>query len=268
MKFPAPAPFAAGIALLAFGLSTPVSVVAACATDSAVVVSYGNGMYISPARARVQALMMDAKLRPSLPSGIMPVFTYSYNNNEDDLTQVLEVVGQAIDDAALRSQSWLNVPSGSPTSFRDAVRSRQQSARVGNYVKDSDLDAHVARYRADLEAGRRVIVLAHSQGNFYANRAFENLPSTAGFGIVAVGTPAGYTAGNGPYTTLTTDKIIDPVPGRRAPNTSNSAAFNATVSGSDGHSFTAHYLDGDVSGPKITGQVLSVLGSIGCPATP
>ena len=266
-SLPALAP-AFALSFLVSGWLAPSPAFGACAPDSTVVLTYGNGMYISPARARVQALMMDAKLRPALPSGVSPVFTYSYNNNEDDLTQVLEVVGQAIDDAVIRSQSWLNLPSGAPTSFRDAIRSRQQSARVGNYVKDSDLDAHVARYRADLEAGRRVIVLAHSQGNFYANRAHERLPSTAGFGIVAIGTPAGYTAGDGPYTTLTTDRIIDPIPGRRAPNTSNSAEFNASAGGSDGHSFTAHYLEGDVSGPKITGQVLSVLDAIGCPAEP
>ena len=258
----------AAASLLAFGLSFPSSAPAACAPDSAVVITYGNGMYISPARARVQALLMDAKIRPSLPGGIAPVFTYSYNNSEDDVTQVLQVLGQAFDDAAIRYQSWLNAPSGAPAPFRNAVRSRQESARVGNYVRDADLNAHVARYNADLGAGRRVIVLAHSQGNFYANHAHEQLSSTAGFGIVSVGTPAGYTAGNGPYTTLTTDKIIDPIPGRRAPNTTNGAAFNASVRDADGHSFSASYLAGDVSGPKIVGQVLSVLAAVGCPATP
>lgn len=255
------------IALLALAAAA-LPVAAACTHDSATVFSYGNGMYISPARARVQALMMDVRLRPELPAGVTPVFTYSYNSDEDDLAQVLEVVGQAVDDAAARVHSWLGIPSFAPKSFRDAVEARQRAARVGTYVRDKDLEAHVARYQADLAAGRRVIVLAHSQGNFYANRAHERLPSTAGFGIVAIGTPAGYTAGNGPYTTLTTDKIIGPIPGRRAPNTTNSDAFNAATGGSDGHSFTTHYLAGDVSGPKIIGQVLAVLDTLGCHATP
>jgi hypothetical protein len=188
---------------------------AACAPDSGVVIYYGNGMFISPARARVQALQMDRKLRPTLAAGMNVTFAYSYNNSEDDVTQVLQVIGQALDDKAVQFQKWINTPSSAPSWARNAIKSAEQSSRESAFVNDADLTAHVTKYKSDLVSGKRVIVLAHSQGNFYANRAHAGLSSKAGFGIVSVGTPANSTAGDGPYTTLTNDQIIGPVPYRR-----------------------------------------------------
>ena len=184
------------------------------------------------------------------------------------MTQILQVATQAVDDKSIKVPSWVKVPSGAPAAVRNAIKSAEQAASVENYVKDQDLTAHVARYAADLAAGKRVVVLAHSQGNFYANSAYERLSSKSGFGIVAVGTPASFTAGDGPYTTLTNDQIITPIPGRRAPNTTNGSAFvNATAS-TDGHSFTGNYLNGDVSGPQIVAQVKARIASLSCPVTP
>jgi hypothetical protein len=257
-----------GLLSLLFSLCVTGLASAACAPDSSVVIYYGNGMFISPARARVQALMMDKKIRPALPAGTTVAFSYAYNNSEDDMTQLLQVASQILDDNSIKLPAWVKAPTGAPASIRNAIKSAEQSANATSYVKNLELQAHVARYTADLAAGKRVIVLAHSQGNFYANKAYEHLPSTAGFAIVSVGTPASYTAGDGPYTTLTNDQIITPIPGRRAANTTNGAAFLNATKGSDGHSFTGSYLNGDVSGPKIVGQVRSSLASLSCPATP
>jgi hypothetical protein len=256
------------VLFLLFAAAAPAASRAACAPDSAVVIYYGNGMYISPARARVQALLMDRKLRPSLPSGTKVTFAYSYNNSEEDVTQVLQVISQAFDDKAIQFQSWINKPSSAPSWARSAIKAAEQNSRESAYVNDPDLKAHVAKYKADLAAGERVIVLAHSQGNFYANRAYADLPSKAGFGIVSVGTPANATADGGPYTTLTNDKIIEPIPYRRAPNTTNGAGFVAAAADADGHSFTRSYLNGDVSGPQIAAQVNARLAALSCPAGP
>jgi hypothetical protein len=265
-------------ALLAAGTSVPSW--GACASDSGVVIYYGNGMFISPARARVQALMMDKKIRPALPAGTQATFSYAYNNSEESTEQLLQVLSQAaLGKSSIKLPSIPSFPSTPsvpsvpsvpswapdlPESVLEDIRSIERAATADAYVKDPDLAAHVARYAADLAAGKRVLVLAHSQGNFYANEAHERLPSTAGFGIVAVATPASSTAGNGPYTTLTNDEVVKLVPNRRASNTTNGAAFTNAVKG-DGHSFTAHYLNGDVSGPKILAQVNTALAGLSCP---
>jgi elongation factor P hydroxylase len=257
----------APLAFLSLSALLPVAAPAfgACASDSGVVIYYGNGMFISPARARVQALLMDQKIRPALPAGAKVTFSYAYNPSEDDINQALQAAAQAASGTTVKVPSWLKVPSSAPTSFTNAVKNLEQSANPDTYVKDGDLTAHVALYSAKLGAGKRVIVVAHSQGNFYANKAYDRLSSKTGFAIVSVGTPASFTAGNGPYTTLTNDQIIEPVPNRRAPNTTNGSAFVKATKGSDGHSFTSQYLDGDVSGPKIVAQVTSTLASLTCP---
>jgi hypothetical protein len=266
-------------ALLAAGAAA--SSQAACVPDSGVRIYYGNGMFITPARARVQALMMDRKIRPALPAGTRVTFSYAYNNSEEFFEQMLQVVKQAaLGKASIKIPSLPSVPSipkapavpswasGLPESAIEEIRKIEKDATADTYVDDADLDAHVARYSADLAMGKRVIVVAHSQGNFYANESFKRLSSTAGFGIVAVATPASYTAGNGPYTTLTNDDLIKSIPNRRAPNTANGAAFVAATQNTDNHSFTGNYLAGDVSGPKIVEQVKTVLAGLSCPAGP
>ena len=252
---------------LLFTMASAVPSSAACAPDSGVVVYYGNGMFISPARARTQALLMDRKLRPSLPVGTRVTFSYAYNNSEDDVTQALQVISQALDDKAIQFQKWINTPSSAPSWARSTIKKLEQDSRESAFVNDADLTAHVAKYTADLAAGKRVIVIAHSQGNFYANRAYANLASTAGFGIVSVGTPANGTAGGGVYTTLTNDQIVGTVPYRRTPNTTNSSMFVTATQDVDGHSFTRSYLNGDVSGPQIVAQVNASLAALSCPVS-
>jgi hypothetical protein len=83
---------------------------------------------------------------------------------------------------------------------------------------------------------------------------------------VSLGTPASFTAGSGPYVTLTNDQVIAPIPDRRPPNTTNGAAFVKAAKDADGHSFNRSYLNGDVSGPRIVEHVNALIASLACPA--
>ena len=87
------------------------------------------------------------------------------------------------------------------------------------YVNDDDLNDHIDNYRRDIKKGYKVVLLAHSQGNFYANFAYDMLykvenreiTSTDSLGIVSVGTPASRVKDNfdsttAPYTTFNVDK--------------------------------------------------------------
>ncbi|MCI5224336.1 MAG: hypothetical protein D3924_17125 [Candidatus Electrothrix sp. AR4] len=94
---------------------------------------------------------------------------------------------------------------------------------VGKYYQDgliSNQDTvtsnHFKMYHDDLKAGRRVIVVAHSQGNLFANSVvgtviaedpdrFEN-----SIGVVGVASPAGYLLKqNNDYVTADDDRVID-----------------------------------------------------------
>ena len=76
---------------------------------------------------------------------------------------------------------------------------------------DSTVGEHVSQYLADISAGNRVLVVAHSQGNLYANSALGLLSAAAPaqaqfFGISAVATPA-ETSQRG-YVTSDNDLVI------------------------------------------------------------
>ncbi|CAJ0794521.1 hypothetical protein LMG19083_02592 [Ralstonia psammae] len=84
-----------------------------------------------------------------------------------------------------------------------------------NSYVDSLVTTHVASYTQDIvENGRRVLLVAHSQGNLYGNAShrilYSNPDVTPGsFGIVGVATPANYVPGGGSYVTSDADMVIN-----------------------------------------------------------
>ncbi len=113
---------------------------------------------------------------------------------------------------------------------------------------------------------QKLLLVAHSQGNFYANSFYDSVADKAGgipaqsLGIFAVATPASRIAGNGSWLTSDTDKVIaglvSDVPGRKImpPNTH-------IVLGPDdstlGHDFSSIYLK--YRGPEIVSAIRSSL---------
>jgi len=85
--------------------------------------------------------------------------------------------------------------------------------------------------------GHRVLLVAHSQGNIYANAVYERLSWKKNYTkIVAIGSPANNVAGNGEHITLTSDGVIKYVVG----------SMNGNVAGS-GHTFVDAYLANEAS---------------------
>lgn len=82
-----------------------------------------------------------------------------------------------------------------------------------------------------------VLLIAHSQGNLFANKMYELLTDKEKekFAMVSVATPAGTVAKGGGYTTLHDDWVIKGIP--------NSLSSNADGSG---HSFVESYLNNPV----------------------
>lgn len=84
-----------------------------------------------------------------------------------------------------------------------------------NSYIDSRVTTHVAGYTQDIvENGRRVLLVAHSQGNLYGNAShrllYSNPDVTPGsFGIAGVATPANYVPGGGTYVTSNADVVIN-----------------------------------------------------------
>ena len=101
-----------------------------------------------------------------------------------------------------------------PQWFLDGMKQIAAATNAVNYVFDGDLRNQVSIYTGYLKAGDKVLIVSHSQGNFYSNAA-HRLLTQAGFGnnvgIVAVATPAGVVEGGGPHITASGDLVIKAV---------------------------------------------------------
>ena len=124
----------------------------------------------------------------------------------------------------------------------------------------------------------KVLLVAHSQGNFFANNTILSTRNSLLIHwradqqkarLVSVASPATSVEGEGSYTTLTTDWIIRSIPTALKPNASN---VNPKPGYFD-HEFIKHYLNGDESGPKIVSQIedeakkLQVIGNLNINST-
>jgi hypothetical protein len=134
----------------------------------------------------------------------------------------------------------------------------------GTAYYDADVAKHVAAYAADLNLGMRVIVVARSQGNLYANAARVRLNATtstltSSFGVDAVATPAERALDG--YTTSDDDLVIGILAklGRTVlpPNIHVPVSFDIT-----GHLFENTYINAQLPARAQVVAVLSALKQI------
>ena len=135
-------------------------------------------------------------------------------------------------------------------------------------VKDYDL-IEMIRSASEKITTQKILLVAHSQGNFYANSFYDTVTDTSGsvpaesIGVYGVANPASRVAGGGKWLTSDTDRIIAKLLGRillrkiMPPNT-----HITLQSGDDtwGHSFSDVYLK--YKGDKIISDIQSSLGQL------
>ncbi len=103
-----------------------------------------------------------------------------------------------------------------PNWAQEKIKDIAASLDVGELIGGVSLSKHLKLYRNSIKEGKKVLVVAHSQGNFFANQAHDLLYYGNGpieqqsFGIVSVANPSGFVGGSidGLYTTLEEDKVI------------------------------------------------------------
>ena len=140
-------------------------------------------------------------------------FGKSINNKEGFITQLLEVFEQRQLEVS-KLWEWLQNLSDAPEWFKNTFN--EKLALIANLAVYADLDLRlmVDEYLQDLHSGKKVLLVSHSQGNFYANNAYQfirdNYPKYINsIGIVAVGTPSGRVQDGGHYTTNSLDLVIN-----------------------------------------------------------
>jgi len=123
------------------------------------------------------------------------------------------------------------IPSAPPPVFRKAMQNISLTIDEAAFMNDPDFNKMMNGgngfdgYQTLLGSGKRVVIVSHSQGNFYANRVYRTLADPAyggnaalavSIGVVAVATPANVSPGgkvglNEPNITVPEDYVIAPV---------------------------------------------------------
>ena len=228
-------------------------------------------------------------------------YTIAYNPTEGPgaltLLDVVEVVKQkagennslwsltwkvifGVVDKAEPNQSWVDTIVQVWIDFNTSIIGgmRYNLVEQSSYY-DGAVASHVDLYKTLLtnqSDQRRVLVVAHSQGNLYANIALQKLEQdllslTDGskylsrFGMVGVGSAADFVYKNGPYMTSTYDNVINALratyptvlignvtlPAFAEHTTIDSNGESVTVTDYSGHGFATVYANSAYSGRAL-----------------
>lgn len=198
-------------------------------------------------------------------------YAYATDSRIPYLGDLIESAVQIVLDDYSKFWQWLaNRGSDPPNTFVQAVQTAFASVSAVEYATSTDLQLQVQKYRTTIDAEQtRVVVIAHSQGNLFANQAFAALTTGADgfapisrerFRITAVATPQSFVATGDSWTTMYGD-IILLVPGRLEANTDTDGTDCDSIIYSPiaCHLFdSSYFVDTSVhSRPRIINQVLS-----------
>jgi uncharacterized repeat protein (TIGR03803 family) len=247
-----------------------------CSGVGPTIVYFANGIntpFPEDAYASLKALGTALDDKGPIPSACLQG-DIAYNRSDGAFLDLLNSNQQLFGDETSQFWRWVSHLDPLPDWFQEKSAELAQAIDRGAYVIDADLQSHVTRFRNDIDNSHlKVIVVAHSQGNFYANDAYNILTTGAQpvdssrLAIIAVATPASFTAGGGPYTTLHGD-IILLVPTARPANTDvqGNPCPGPPLPGQPQlltvacHNFLKSYMIvGSISRPQIAGDVEAVL---------
>lgn len=237
---------------------------------------FANGMFNSQREAKASLDALNVRLYPFLKTKypklrflVPPQYSdVAYNTNEIWVEQLLQVLDQWGSNGYENFFSWLSDMKAAPDWFRKKMAEAGGSVYADRLFRDADLKKQIESYKSHLDQGDAVLVVAHSQGNFYRDEAFTLLdrqrgsPALESFGSVSVATPSQNASpgvipmGSRWYTTLVSDPVIAVVPHALPPNTKNDPI------GLFDHLFISNYLEGNQSGPKILEDTACVLSEL------
>jgi hypothetical protein len=178
----------------------------------------------------------------------------AYNPGDGYLSDLVEAAGQRYGvstDWSLFSL-WVAgevIPAAAEAAFTRDIGLSTITKFLPPRTTSSVLQEHVSLYRAALCRGQKVILVAHSQGNFFANAALESSegltpPEAAGVTIISVANPDDHTARASSLTspvTLVEDKVISLVPSAMRAAYSNPPT-DASNGDASKHQFVLSYL--------------------------
>lgn len=180
-------------------------------------------------------------------------FRPAYNETNGTWSDLWQSVRQRLNqDASLFARYVADIDSA-PLWFQAAFGAA--AVTIDELANEPEIAGHLQDYESERAQGNTIILVAHSQGNLYANAEYRKLqlrswpvPDNKVFSIVSVATPAKTVEGGGPWTTLLFDPIFDFV---FYPSGSLGSTTTNLPQHLDGHAFVGKYLTGRECLPGI-----------------
>jgi hypothetical protein len=231
-------------------------------------VIFGNGILTTPEGAATSRNNLRLNLGDSY-NGQTITYDLAYNYSNNAFVDLIQSLDQQLTQYTSQALGWLYGVGVVPEWFN----TMQQRLHNAEYqINAPELSTHVEKYKEAILQGQKVLLVSHSQGNFYANQAKQIMGSAspavpmASFAIFGVATPANNVGGaSAPYLTNHRD-IILLVPGSLASNWTLRNVSNNAAADDRGrviaHSFVDTYMNPnfDISPAVINGIKLQLSG--------
>jgi len=237
---------------------------------------FGNGIKTTEDGAFDSRNILKQYLQKVLPKEEFELldFKVAYNDTHTLPLDLLESTIQILSGNTSRFWRFFWGLEIMPDWFADKFILLSSAIDRSSLVTTDSLKKHVNTYKTKIAEGKKVLLVAHSQGNLFGNQAYNLLNSRErqSFGMVAVANiDNNVLGGDSPYTSLQNDKVILALRAAQivlpsqpmAPNTENLAPAEDFL----GHFFIQSYMaDGSISADKITQQVITSLDTLATPA--
>jgi len=198
------------------------------------VVVFSNGMFndiFDAQKSKEELRNRLVAFSPRFSDETQYEFKLAFASDKDGLgstftDQLVEVLYQKQAETLSSFWRWLGAIEASPQWFQDAMTNMAGAQTALTYTVDADFQKQLngdgtvdnPGYRRLLTDGKRVVIVSHSQGNFYANAVYstlttENVAWAASLGNVQVATPASENLGaklgnNEPQITVPEDLVM------------------------------------------------------------
>ena len=233
------------------------------------VIYFGNGVFTSKSKAMDSSEIIEERLMANLSSSELDLLQFEIAYNKSNLMDLFEATSQDLQTDISRFWRILGSIEVLPDWFADIMNVLATAVDEVALVTTDSLKDQLFDYKTKIAEGKKVLLVAHSQGNFFGNQAYGLLSTTEreSFGMVSVANPDSFVAGDGPYTTLINDGVIWAVIFVKTlaglpqlpmdPYMENSLGDLNDILG---HSFiNAYMVAGSNSDQKITSDMVSVL---------
>lgn len=181
------------------------------APEQEAVIFFGNGIDTTPDSAESSLNELRLELGDTYNNHKLR-YDLAYNNTSGIVIDLIQAIEQAELQWGSQILAWINGEDLAPDWF---VERYAQFLSIRILPVAEELSEHVSKYERAIRSGQKVLVVSHSQGNFYVNEAKTLLATRLdpvqmqSFGIFGAAVPANNVGGEGgPYLTNHRDMIL------------------------------------------------------------